>query len=126
MCIHSYLYYAGLLWKVMMKSPWQTPENLACLTGWPGMADAWKRRYFGLAHNQDNDLWLCLKYGCDTTLGEKGLSYRPFIPNPVAWSPKNAEDDKMAIVIHWSSVRGFGILRSQVHGEVPGEDGAGW
>lgn len=24
----------------------------------------------------------------------------------------------MAIVIHWSSVRGFGILRSQVHGEV--------
>eukprot|EP00435_Cladocopium_sp_Y103_P017342 s3338_g4.t1 len=27
-------------------------------------------------------------------------------------------DVKMAIVIHWSSVRGFGILRSQVHGEV--------
>lgn len=29
----------------------------------------------------------------------------------------------MAIVIHWSSVRGFGILRSQVHGEVPGNGG---
>jgi len=40
-------------------------------------------------------------------------------------SPKIAEDDKMAIVIHWSSVRGFGILRSQVHGEVPGDEGAG-
>lgn len=31
----------------------------------------------------------------------------------------------MAIVIHWSSVRGFGILRSQVHGEVPGDEW-GW
>ena len=40
-------------------------------------------------------------------------------------SPKIAEDDKMAIVIHWSSVRGFGILRSQVHGEVP-VDEWGW
>lgn len=123
------------LWKVMISERFERRSihwmtgcwKLASLTGWLEN-NHWKSiRCFGLrTWGQDKEVLVVFirTRGWYTTLGKKRMMTSPQ-GRSLFGSPKIAEDDKMAIVIHWSSVRGFGILRSQVHGEVPGDEW-GW